>query len=201
MSASSLVTTGPLVLASASPRRRELLHDAGIPIEVVPADVEEASAATPDDLADLVTSNAAVKAVWVAERHPGRICLGADTLVAIDGHALGKPRDPAEAEAMLHRLSGRTHEVCTGVCLCRADHDGTLREIRFHETTLVTFKPLAPATVKRYQSIVDTADKAGAYAIQEHGDLLVERIEGSWSNVVGLPVDRVLAELERFASP
>ena len=175
----------PLVLASASPRRRELLGQLGVPFEVLVADVVEHEERTTDPRT-MVAHNAALKADWVAARHPSRWVLGADTTVYIDDQALNKPADGTEARAMLRQLSGRTHTVFTGLALRHAD-----RAVRVDHAVAseVTFKVLDEATIERYLSFVHTLDKAGGYAIQEHGDLIVEHQEGSFSNIVGLPLE------------
>ncbi len=182
-----------LILASASPRRRELLAGLGVPFDVVTADVVEHEDPTTDPRG-MVAHNAALKAEWVAARHPEAFVLGADTTVFIDGHALNKPADAGEARAMLRQLSGRTHTVFTGLALRHAargisEDDG--------EATQVTFHTLDDATIERYLALVHTLDKAGGYAIQEHGELIVARHDGSLSNVVGLPVDTVRRLLSR----
>ena len=186
----------PLVLASRSPRRRELLLAAGAKdVKIAASDVEESSD-TSHGLAALVLNNARAKATDIAAQFPQSIVLGADTLVWLDGAALGKPDGPDEARQMLARLSGRVHEVCTGVHLIRLDPH---LQVEFHETTRVRFRPLDAAAIDAYLDKVDVLDKAGAYALQEHGDLIIESVEGSRSNVVGLPVERTLAALRRFA--
>ena len=183
----------PLVLASASPRRRELLLAAGLTCTVEPAQVDEL-----DDpelgLAALVLANARAKALAVAGAKPDAVVLGADTLVWIDGRALGKPRDAEAARGMLGELSGRVHEVATGVHLVRLE---PRVQVEFHEVTRVRFRQLDAEVISEYLRRVDVLDKAGAYALQEHGEMLVESVEGSRSNVVGLPVERVTAALER----
>lgn len=185
----------PLVLASRSPRRRELLVAAGAKdVKIAASDVEESADAS-IGLAALVLHNARVKATDIAAQFPRSIVLGADTLVWLDGTALGKPPDMGEARQMLKRLSGRVHEVCTGVHLVRLEPH---LQIEFHETTRVRFRPLDAAAIDAYLDKVDVLDKAGAYALQEHGDLIIESVEGSRSNVVGLPVERTLAALRRF---
>ncbi|MFM8886232.1 MAG: Maf family protein [Chthoniobacterales bacterium] len=185
----------PLVLASRSPRRRELLVAAGAKdVKIAASDVEESADAS-IGLAALVLHNARVKATDIAAQFPRSIVLGADTLVWLDGTALGKPSDIGEARQMLERLSGRVHEVCTGVHLVRLEPH---LQIEFHETTRVRFRPLDAAAIDAYLDKVDVLDKAGAYALQEHGDLIIESVEGSRSNVVGLPVERTLAALRRF---
>ncbi|MGC4014644.1 MAG: Maf family protein [Luteolibacter sp.] len=179
-----------LILASSSPRRRELLAAAGLPFEVVVSPAEEIhDAAIPLD--QLCEENAALKAAAVAVEHPDATVIGADTLVYIDHEPLGKPRSPEEARAMLRKLSGRAHTVCTGVCLIRP---GGEREL-FHALTEVEFRVLDEAAIEGYLALVHTLDKAGGYAIQEHGDRIVSGIRGSYSNVVGLPVDEVVERL------
>ena len=183
----------PLVLASASPRRRELLLAAGLEFSTAAAQGPEL-----DDpslgLAGLVTVNARAKALEVAARHPQSVVLAADTLVWLEGQALGKPSNADDARRMLRRLSGRTHEVATGVHLLRLE---PRQQVEFHEITRVRFRVLDDHTIEEYLAAVDVLDKAGAYALQERGELLVEAVEGSRSNVVGLPVERTLAALER----
>jgi septum formation protein len=176
-----------LILASASPRRRELLARAGIPFIVVPAEVTEHEA--PDaDPREMVRHNAALKADWVAARHPDALVLGADTTVFIDRTVLNKPRDGTEARAMLRRLGGRTHTVFTGMAL-RRQRDGL--KLDQGVASEVTFKPLDEATIERYLSRVHTLDKAGGYAIQEETDLIIAGYTGSLSNIVGLPVEEM----------
>jgi septum formation protein len=181
-----------LVLASASPRRRELLQSAGV--DFVP---EAALAAEIHDpalgMAGLVISNARTKALEVATRYPGAVVMGADTLVWLDGHALGKPSSADDARRMLRALAGRVHEVVTGVHLVRLD---PRQQVEFHEVTRVRFRALDDRMIEDYLSMVDVMDKAGAYALQERGEMIVEAVEGSRSNVVGLPVERVVAALE-----
>lgn len=182
-----------LILASASPRRRELLGELGVPFEVVVAQVTEHEEASTDPRT-MVAHNAALKADWVAERHPDAVVLGADTTVFIDGAALNKPADPAEARAMLRRLSGRTHTVFTGIAV-RRRRDGL--RIDAGEASEVTFKTLDEAAIETYLSRVNTLDKAGGYAIQEHGDLIVAGYRGSLSNIVGLPLETTKQILTR----
>jgi len=133
----------------------------------------------------------------VAERYPNYLVLGADTLVWLDGEPLAKPLDAAEARSMLARLSGRIHEVVTGVCLV---HHAASHSHIFSDATRVRFRTLSEATITEYLDKVHTLDKAGGYALQEHGDLIVEQIEGSWSNVVGLPMEAVRSALESWVS-
>lgn len=182
-----------LILASASPRRRELLSELGVPFEVVVAEITEHEESTTDPRV-MVAHNAALKAEWVAGRHPDALVLGADTTVFIDNHALNKPRDLPEARAMLQRLSGRTHTVFTGLAL-RRHADGLA--IDEGEASDVTFKPLDDATIAAYLRRVHTLDKAGGYAIQEHSDLIVAGYRGSFTNIVGLPLETTKQLLTR----
>lgn len=181
----------PIVLASASPRRRELLERAGIAFEVVVSPAEEIHDAQmkPDLLCEL---NAALKAEAVAELRPDATVIGSDTLVFIDDEPLGKPCDLEEARGMLRRLAGRTHQVCTGVCIIFPG-GGTKS---FHATTEVDFLPLEDAEIDAYFELVNPFDKAGAYGIQEHGERIISGIRGSYENVMGLPVDLVVAALD-----
>jgi len=182
-----------LILASASPRRRELLAQLGVPFEIVTASVTENEA--PDaDPRQLVLHNATLKAEWVSARHPEALVLGADTTVCIDDHVLNKPADLAEARAMLHRLSGRTHSVFTGLALRRASDGWRADEI---VESRVTFKPLDNTAITAYLARVHTLDKAGGYAIQEHGELIVASYTGSLTNIVGLPVEETRTLLTR----
>jgi septum formation protein len=185
----------PFILASASPRRRELLIEAGFDPRIVPAEGVHERIDSNLSPAELTRVNARAKATRVAAEHPGAIVLGADTLVFIDGVPLGKPRDSEEAAAMLRRLAARTHEVCTAVCLrCHDDH----QLVEFHESTRVTFKKLSNDDITGYLAKVDPLDKAGAYAAQESGHLIIDQIDGSWTNVVGLPIEKTVAALERW---
>jgi septum formation protein len=173
-----------LILASASPRRRELLARLGLPFTVVEASVIEDEDPELDPRL-MVARNAARKADWVAERHPAAWVLGADTTVCIDGHALNKPADLAEARNMLRRLSGRTHTVHTGLALRRADR-GVAWDAS--ERCDVTFQVLDEATIDRYLSRVNVLDKAGAYGIQDHGELIIVGHTGEQATIMGLPL-------------
>ena len=182
-----------VILASSSPRRRELLASAGVVFDVMVSPAEEIHD-TAMPLAQLCEHNARLKAEVVASGCPDAIVIGADTLVWIDEIALGKPRTPDEAREMLRRLSGRSHSVCTGVCIC---HPGGGLEV-FHQITEVEFRELDDQAIEEYLALVHTLDKAGGYAIQEHGERIVREIRGSFSNVVGLPVDEVVERLMRL---
>ena len=179
-----------VILASGSPRRRELLEAAGLDFEVIPSPAEEVHDASLG-MAGLCEENARLKAVAVATDHPEAAVIGADTLVFLDGEPLGKPRDLEEARGMLRRLSGQKHEVCTGVCIA-----GPGEGVRcFHGVTQVFFRKLREADIGEYLAKTNPLDKAGAYGIQDHGELIVERIEGDFDNVMGLPVALVLEAL------
>lgn len=180
-----------LVLASASPRRRDLLGGVGFEVIIRPADVEELTGGLSPR--DLVLANAEMKALSVAAVTPGDLVLGADTIVVLDGEILGKPRDLAHAAEMLARLGGRVHEVLTGVCLLRG---GAVSRCSFVESTRVSFRALDETIIANYLAEIDPLDKAGAYAAQEDQGRLIERIEGSLENVIGLPVARVLEAIE-----
>ena len=177
-----------LVLASASPRRAELLRAAGIRFEVVTADVDERQHSG-EDAESYVRRLAAAKATRVAAAHPGRAVLGADTTVVVDGDVLGKPADAAEAATMLARLSGRSHLVLTGVCLI----DPTGHADASVAFTTVEFRPLLADEIEGYVATGEPMDKAGAYAIQGGAGPFVTRIEGAHDNVVGLPVALIQA--------
>ncbi|MCW1921451.1 Maf family protein [Luteolibacter arcticus] len=180
-----------VILASASPRRRELLSAAGVNFEVVASPAEEIhDASVPLD--ELCEKNAELKALAVAEDYPDSAVIGADTLVWIEGEPLGKPRDLDEARMMLRKLSGRSHTVCTGVCVVFPGK--TVK--RFHELTTVRFRPLDEETITAYFEKTNPLDKAGAYGIQDSGEMIVEGIEGAFDNVMGLPVARLLEVLQ-----
>lgn len=187
--------SGPrIVLASSSPRRSGLLRSAGLEFSAEACETAEIHDPALG-LAGLVTANARTKALSVAAGHPDAVVIGADTLVWLDGHALGKPADPDQARRMLGRLAGRVHEVATGVHLVRLEPH---RQIEFHEVTRVRFRELDGAAIDDYLTRVHVLDKAGAYALQDQGELIVESVEGSRSNVVGLPLGRTLSALRRF---
>jgi len=182
-----------IILASASPRRSELLRAVGIPFEVCVSDVEEV--VLPGWMADQAARELArQKAEAVAARHPEDCVIGADTVVVIDGQILEKPKDHEDAKRMLRLLSGREHRVITGVCIVCGD-----RRRVFSQETAVRFFPLGDEEIARYVATGEPMDKAGAYGIQAFGALLVEGITGDYFNVVGLPVARVARELEGIA--
>lgn len=186
-----------LILASASPRRLKLLREAGIQCSVQPADVDETS--LPGELPEVYACRlAAEKAGIIASRYPRHLVLGADTIVVADtGEILEKPVDLGDARRMLSLLSGKRHIVMTGVSLRR---EKPCVDDRWLCETGVTFHSLRTADIDQYLNRVDVLDKAGSYAIQECGDMLVAEVDGLWSNVVGLPVEEVLERLRKLAS-
>jgi septum formation protein len=185
-----------LILASASPRRQELLRQLGVEFEVIPSSVKEIhrNQMTGSELAQI---NACRKARAVALEHRTALVLGADTLVCLGTEILGKPATGVEAVHMLQRLQGATHQVVTAICLLRVQPH---RQQLLVESTEVAFRPLEPAEIRRYLAAINPLDKAGGYAIQEHGDWIVERIAGSYSNVVGLPLERLAAALRDWST-
>lgn len=173
------------VLASASPRRRQLLEEAGYEFEVIAPPVEEVSHSWLT-VRELTLSNARRKALAAAQALPDAVVLGADTLVSLDGQVLGKPADLKEATQILRRLSGRSHTVWTAVCLC---HSASGKSRAFCVSSEVEFRDLTDRAIQNYFEKVNPLDKAGAYAAQGHGKEIIRRIEGSHSNVVGLPME------------
>ena len=184
----------PVILASASPRRSDLLREMNVEFQVVPSDAEEIhnEQLTAREICQV---NAYRKARAIAKRYPDMLVFGADTLVYLGVRLFGKPRDLPEAEKMLAGLSGKIHQVVTGVCLI---HLRAHRQRVFADTTDVTFRALSAEQIRNYLEKIEPLDKAGAYAIQDHGDLIVDHVDGSLSNVIGLPVERLRVELGRF---
>jgi len=183
-----------LILASASPRRAELLRQLEVPFQVLPSDAPELE----DDYLspfEVCQLNAHRKARAVAKKHPDAIVLGADTLVFLGRDILSKPANIDEAERMLEKLQGKTHQVVTGLSLI---HMRTHRESMFAESTDVRFRALTAEQIRHYLAQINPLDKAGAYAIQDHGELIVEEVSGSFTNVVGLPLERLETELSRW---
>lgn len=180
-------------LASASPRRQELLQRVLPDFEICPADADESlpDGIAPDEAVKLLSAR---KACVVSHLHPADWVLGADTIVSLDGMILGKPHDEEEALAMLSALSGKTHQVYTGVTLQQGQ-----RVHSFSVCSDVTFYPLSAEEIRSYIQTGEPMDKAGAYGIQGLGALLVERISGDYFNIVGLPIARLLRELRNLA--
>ncbi len=184
------VPVPPIVLASSSPRRREILASLGLAFDVRASEVDESlrPGESPFDAAERL---ARAKAAAVAAAADGALVVAADTLVVLDGRALGKPHGAAEARRMLSALAGRAHDVVTGVALARDGRTASGREV-----TRVVFAPMTDAELDEYAASGEPDDKAGAYALQGIGGLFVARVEGSPSNVVGLPI-RLLYTLAR----
>jgi septum formation protein len=184
-----------LLLASASPRRIRLLREAGFNPEVLPSQIVETQAdfLTP---AEAALFNAIRKGMAIALQHPDEIVLSADTIVTLDGSVFGKPADLEEAFQMLKRLIGKTHEVITAVAVM---HLNKKRTRVGTERTAVKFRSLSDAEIREYLEIVQPLDKAGAYAAQESPDRIVESVTGSFSNVVGLPMELTIPILAEFS--
>ncbi|MCI6548831.1 MAG: Maf family protein [Coriobacteriaceae bacterium] len=190
-----------MYLASQSPRRRQLLEEAGFSLTVVPAGIDETRRddETPTHLVErLACQKAEATRASLEGTAAEGVLLAADTIVwTEDGDVLGKPEDESAARAMLHELSGRTHHVSTGVCLMQLGPAAAARGRRsFVETTRVSFFALTDEQIDAYVASGEPMDKAGAYGIQGRGRILVSGIEGDWANVVGLPIARVVRELE-----
>ncbi|HEX7547246.1 MAG TPA: Maf family protein [Gemmatimonadaceae bacterium] len=189
------VQASRVILASASPRRRQLLLLVGIDHEVRPADVDESllPGETPVAHAERL---ARAKAHAVAEREPGAVVIAADTIVVVDGEVLGKPLDARGARTMLRRLSGRTHTVLTAIAVARAS-----RTESAVESVDVTFRPLSDDEIDAYIATGEPMDKAGAYGIQGYGATIVERVDGDYFSVMGLGLRRLVDLLERVGAP
>ena len=193
--------SNPLILGSQSPRRLELLRTMGIPVEVVAVDVDETlqPGERPDAMSTRLARQKGAAVLYALGRQEraveGRWVLCADTIVHIGGELLGKPRDLDDARRMLRLLSGRTHHVTTGFVLHGED---AFDAPAYAETTAVTFRAVSEAEVRRYAATGEGMDKAGGYAVQGFAGAFVERIEGSYANVVGLPIHRVIEVLLRL---
>lgn len=198
-----------IILASASPRRKELLEQIGITFEICPAKGEEKITKT--NPAEVVEELSKQKAEEVAamltvygEEHQelmtpqDMMVIGADTVVAVENQILGKPKDEEDASRMLRLLSGRAHEVYTGVTLLFIDKSGKMGAHVFHETTKVFMKKLSEKEIERYVATGDPMDKAGSYGIQGKCAIYIDKIEGDYNNVVGLPISRIYRELEKL---
>jgi septum formation protein len=185
-----------LILASASPRRRQLLAEAGYRFEVDPSDIDEPEPGPGTDPTDYVARLAWSKASAVARRHPGGLILAADTACAVEGEILNKPIDRADAERMIRLQEGRDTEVLTGLCLFRADR---MEWVGAVEVSIVRFRPLDAAERVAFLDSGRWHGKAGAYGVQD-GDPFVKVVRGSFSNVVGLPMERLAALLSEHPS-
>ena len=184
-----------LVLASSSPRRAALLSEGGFEFEIAsPRVAEKFDAAL--TLRELTLWNAIRKGTSIAQTHPDAVVLAADTLVALGNQVIGKPMDLTEAEQMLRRLSGRTHEVCSAVAIYQQTSG---KSAVFRDVSRVRFHRLSNATIKDYIAKVGPLDKAGAYAAQGSGAEIIAKIDGSFTNVVGLPMEKTVATLAKFS--
>lgn len=184
-----------VILASASPRRRELLEQIGLRFQVVSSEVNEASLQETLQglsIGDQASTLAEAKALEVAKRHPHALVIGADTLVTLDGTPLGKPKNAEHAANMLRRLSGRTHTVWTGVAVAA---NGGEELLSFAEETQVRFRVLTSREIEAYVATGESFDKAGAYGIQGRAAIFVESIQGCYFNVVGLPLAKISSAL------
>ena len=183
-----------LVLASRSPRRAALLSEGGFEFEIVSPRVPE-QFDVPLTLRELTLWNAIRKGMSIAQTRPGAVVLGADTLVALGDQIIGKPADLNEASQMLRRLSGRTHEVCSAVFIY---HQTSGKSAAFRDISRVRFHRLNNGTIQNYVAKIEPLDKAGAYAAQGSGAEIIAKIEGSFTNVVGLPMEKTIAALAKF---
>ncbi len=181
-----------LILASGSPRRRDLLTEAGLKFEVVSPSIAECDSPALS-MRELTTLNATRKAHAVARMRPDAVVLGADTLVSLNGRVIGKPRDLDEAAKMLRRLSGREHQVCTSVHICSLK-----RRLSFSIISHVRFHSLGEKRIRDYIARIGPLDKAGGYAAQGDGAEIIRGIRGSYTNVIGLPMDETLLALRDY---
>ena len=185
-----------LILASVSPRREKLLREVGIEFEVVAPEVDEKEGSDTPHLtpAEMALNNAFLKARAVSARYPDEWVLAADTVVVLEGQIIGKPVNMAHAREIIDRLSGRTHQVITAVFFMR---ERPFHQVPFYEVSKVVFHRLTPKQRDLYLESIDPMDKAGAYAVQEKSDLLIKKIEGSRTNVMGLPLEKLMEVLDR----
>lgn len=181
-----------IILASASPRRRELFTVITDDFEIIPSNAEET---VPDGISALEQAEylAGIKASDIAKKHPDRVVIGADTCVVADKEVLGKPKNKADAERMLRLLSGKTHRVITGCAICKGN-----KFTSFSNITEVEFYPLSDIEIEEYINTLEPYDKAGGYGIQGKAGLFVKGIKGDYFNVVGLPVSQLNRELKEF---
>ncbi len=191
-------TLTKIILASASPRRKELLENAGMDFDIIVSGEEEFADKFDDPMQEAI-ENAKLKASSVARKNPNRPVLGADTVVALGDKVYGKPKNIDEAKQMLSELSGKTHSVFTGVCVAFAEENGDINVVLDARESRVTFKKLDSEKIEEYLSKVNVLDKAGAYAVQEFGKTIIENIDGAFDNVMGLPVDACKKILDTLA--
>lgn len=189
-----------IILASGSPRRKELLLQIGIVPEIIVSHVEEKI--TSDVLAEVVMSLAEQKAVDVAKEMPeGTVILGADTVVAADGKILGKPKSHEEAYEMIRSLAGRSHQVYTGVCIVKKGPEGEADTVvSFYDETDVNVSPMTEKEIREYADSEEPMDKAGSYAVQGFFARYIDGLKGSYANVMGLPVHLVYQELKKLGA-
>ena len=189
-----------IILASGSPRRKELLLQIGIVPEIIVSHVEEKI--TSDVPAEVVMSLAEQKAVDVAKEMPeGTVILGSDTVVAADGKILGKPKSHEEAHEMIRRLAGRSHQVYTGVCLVKKGPEGEADTVvSFYDETDVNVSPMTEKEIREYADSEEPMDKAGSYAVQGFFARYIDGLKGSYANVMGLPVHLVYQELNKLGA-
>ena len=188
------MTSARLLIASNSPRRRDLLAAAGFVFTTRSPEVDERVDADLT-LREITALNATRKGLAVARAAPRNVVLAADTLVAFEGEVIGKPADLGEARRILRRLSGQTHEVCSGVFIC---HYALRRSVLLHEVSRVRFRALTDEAIASYFRKINPLDKAGAYGAQEEGAEIIEEIEGSVTNVIGLPMEKTVEALAGF---
>jgi septum formation protein len=178
-----------MILASVSARRKYLLQSIGIDFNVIPADVTESHHGYYKTVA---IKNAVAKAKAVAELHQNELVLGADTVIELNGDVIGKPANIEDAAVILKKLSGKQHNVVTAICLIRRDENV---QCIFTESSKVYFRHIDDIVITEYLNKVHVLDKAGAYAIQEHGDILIDKIEGHLDNIIGLPTAKLKVAL------
>ena len=188
-----------VILASGSPRRREILKQMGIEFEIDVSDVDETAEGTPEEMVCLLAERKALAVAYkAADRGESALVVGADTLVALDGRALGKPADDEEAVRMLRSLSGREHAIYTGVCVVKVKDGGVAEIMRAPACTEVRFRELTDEEIVAYVATGEPRDKAGAYAIQGGAKAFVESYNGSMSNAIGLPRDLLRSMLSHM---
>lgn len=185
-----------IVLASVSPRRAKLLKEAGIEFEVVAPEVDEKEGSDAPHLtpAEIALTNAFLKARAVSARHPQSWVLAADTVVVLEGQVIGKPVNMSHAREIIDLLAGKVHQVITAIYLMR---ERPFHQVPFYDVSRVTFHKITPKQRDQYLQSIDPMDKAGAYAVQEKSDVLIKKIEGSRTNVMGLPLEKLMEVLER----
>jgi septum formation protein len=188
-----------IVLASGSPRRIELLKNLGLSFEVIPSNVDETipPGISPEELVEMLAIQKAEDVLTSLDPHEDLVIIGADTMVVLDGELIGKPMDVEDAKAMLGRLSERTHVVFTGVAVLEKRRNAELKRFQHVEKSFVTFRKLEEPEIEAYLATKEPMDKAGAYALQGVGAALVEKIEGCYTNIIGLPIPKTVSILRQ----